>query len=224
MQKPYENIRIIETADGSHTLYNESLDEHYHSKHGSIQESLHVFIEMGLKPMLNAKGIISLLEIGFGTGLNALLTGFNRGKLKLDYVALEPFPVQDKLLNSLNYIKQIGIQNEQLYKAIHQADWNAWIEILKGFRLIKVQETIQEYEPDLLFDLIYFDAFAPRPQPEMWKEDIFQKCHELMAKDGILVTYCAKGEVRRTMQDCGFEVERLPGPPGKREMLRAKKI
>lgn len=222
MQNPNENIKIIETKDGSHTLYHEGLNEHYHSTHGSVNEAKHVFIAKGLCFVADRLNEISILEVGFGTGLNAFLTLLNRGKLKISYTGLEPFPVEQKLLVNLNYVEQINPKKQDKFDLMHKTNWEKWEKLDKNFNLFKSQTDIQNLKNGK-YDLIYFDAFAPRPQPEMWEIDVFEKCFHLMNNDGVLVTYCAKGQVRRNMQTAGFRVERLDGPPGKREMLRAIK-
>jgi len=222
LQNPNENIKIIETGDGSHTLYNRVLNEHYHSIHGSINEAEHVFISKGLFYLAEKQNDIDILEVGFGTGLNAFLSSLNRGKLSINYTGLEPYPVEPKLLEELNYVQQIDLGKREVFNLIHASNWEMWTEISSGFSLFKSRKSIQEFDKGE-FDLVYFDAFAPRPQPEMWEVEIFQRCYDLLRKGGVLVTYCAKGQVRRNMQVCGFEVERLEGPPGKREMLRALK-
>jgi len=223
MQNPNENIQIIETGDGSHTLYHLTLDEHYHSVHGSVQESKHVFIEMGLRYFKGQKAEINLLEVGFGTGLNCLLSALSHSDLNINYCGIEPFPVQEELLLQLNYTNGMTQQNKELFMRIFSCQWEKEIVIHPGFKLTKRKVKLQDFSDKMGFDLVYFDAFAPRPQPDMWELEVFKKCYNLMTHNGILVTYCAKGQVRRNMQAAGFEVERLAGPPGKREMLRAKK-
>jgi len=215
--------KIIITGDGSHSLFVPELDEHYHSTHGAIQESRHVFLKMGLNALPVKK--IQILEIGFGTGLNALLTllAANERKTLVHYTSLEKDPLHEKDFNLLNFGKLLHA--EDLFNSIHLADWEHCVKISEFFHLKKlnsdlVTDPLPEEEK---YDLIYFDAFAPNKQAEMWEKAVFKKIYDSMSEGGILVTYCAKGIVRRTMQAVGYTVERLPGPPGKFQMLRGKK-
>lgn len=213
---------LIETGDGSHSLYVPDLKEQYHSRHGAIQESLHVFIAMGLQARQEEE--LSILEIGFGTGLNAWLTGQHCGGKKINYFGIEAYPLSEEEAASLNYKDQIE-GNESFFTWLHQSPWevNSSSPYHSSFHLHKKKSRFQDFELDKSIDLIYFDAFAPDKQPELWTDDIFEKMFRLCAPGGNLVTYSAKGEVRRTMIRAGFQVEKLPGPPGKREMLRAVK-
>jgi len=216
--------KIELTADGSHTLFIPELDEHYHSVNGAIQESTHVFINTGLKHC--GKDSVNILEIGFGTGLNAFLTLLNvkdTNKI-IHYTGLELYPLSKSIIEKLNYSEKCSIQDKNLYSKIHDVDWNKEVEILPNFHLSKIECDFTQFDFPLLqtsFDLIYFDAFAPDKQPEMWTQEIFDSLYSITNPSGILVTYCAKGAVRRMMQQAGYKTERLPGPPGKREMLRA---
>lgn len=225
---------LITTADGSHSLYVKELDEHYHSIHGAIQESKHVFIETGLKHIIS-KDIkeINILEIGFGTGLNALLSLMEAEKLNMNvnYTSLEAFPLNLDLVNELNYVELLSRSEntvETILKAtfeqLHSSAWEKEIEFSKHFTLNKLNNTLQEIKFKKSFDLIYFDAFGPRVQPEMWTEELFSKISAATNPQGCLVTYCAKGEVKRTLKKVGYIVETLPGPPRKREMVRGTKI
>ena len=215
---------IIVTADGSKTIFIPEWNEHYHSKHGAIQEAQHVFIKSGLKYYLENYGKdISILEIGFGTGLNAFLTILEAQKFQLDihYTGIEAFPVSDEELKVLNYTSS---EDEQgLFNAIHDSVWEKEENILENFSLLKQKKTFSEIEDENQYNLIYFDAFGVRVQPELWTEAIFKKMFQALKPKGVLVTYAAAGSVRRAMQAVGFIVEKLPGPPGKREMLRALK-
>ncbi len=224
---------IIKTADGSHSLFVKELDEHYHSVHGAIQESKHVFIEAGLKQYIlptaihNAtNGSLSILEIGLGTGLNALLTFIEAEKININikYTAIEAFPISIELAAELNYIECLDAQQYQsIYNKIHSCVWEKPVELSRSFSIYKIHHTLQDAIIENKYNLIYFDAFGPRVQPEMWREDIFAKLFAMVESKGSLVTYCAKGEVKRTLKRVGFTVESLQGPPGKREMIRAKK-
>ncbi len=221
------NTEIIKTADGSHSIYLKELDEHYHSIHGAIQESKHVYIEMGIKhmaPALPAISPLNILEIGLGTGLNALLSILESQKenLKINYTSLEAYPISAELANQLNYVELLNEQNAQvMFNAIHSSEWNKKIALSDQFTFYKIQNTLQQIVFEDSYHLIYFDAFGPRVQPEMWVEDIFKKLYDVTKPNGCLVTYCAKGEVKRTLKKVGFQVETLQGPPGKREMVRA---
>lgn len=215
---------IIITADGSHSLYIKELDEHYHSIHGAIQESKHVFIEAGLK-YLSSRSSLHILEVGFGTGLNAFLTAIepSTAKLPIHYTSIEPYPLEPATFELLNYPELIAPDKKELFKLIHESKWEEDIPLLEHFVLHKRKAKLAELEFSKKFDLIYFDAFAPRVQPELWTEEIFSKLFLCMSTNACLLTYCAKGEVKRTMKKAGFVVEALPGPPRKREMVRAIK-
>lgn len=219
--------QIRTTADGSSTLYIPELNEHYHSIHGACQESVHVFINAGLLQFQHVKKEIKILEVGLGTGLNVLLSArfAEDCSMKLDYLAIEPYPIDDNLLRQLNYnnLNQFIIPENWIHKIAEATKAEKVISLHTGFKLSIIKETIETFELPKQFDLVYFDAFGPQVQPEIWSELNFKKIFDSMNPGGILVTYCAKGAVRRSMQNAGFVVERIPGPPGKREMLRAKK-
>lgn len=210
---------IVTTADGSHSLYIAEFDEHYHSVHGAIQESKHVFIDAGLRPLASLPQL-NILEIGFGTGLNALLTFLSAPDQKIHYTSLEAFPVEASVASSLNYCGLLGSNEQAFFENMHNCEWERDIIISENFSLHKMKAKLQEAEFEMQFDLVYFDAFAPRVQPELWTEEIFSKLFSVMTANSILVTYCAKGEVKRNLKKAGFIVETLPGPPGKREMVR----
>ena len=222
-----EEIKIEITEDGSHTLYVPALDEHYHSTHGALQESLHVYIEAGLKAC--TKNEIHLLEIGFGTGLNAFLSLLESesGNIKIIYHTVEKYPLSLEKVLALNYSSLIAPQYSDTFTLIHFSPWETPIEISSRFSLVKHRLDFSkpaQFDPQIEFDVVFYDAFAPDKQPEMWTLEVFEKIFVLCSRDAIFTTYCAKGAVRRTLQTAGFVVERLPGPPGKREMLRGRKI
>ncbi|WP_408046590.1 tRNA (5-methylaminomethyl-2-thiouridine)(34)-methyltransferase MnmD [Tenacibaculum crassostreae] len=213
---------IIITSDGSTTIHLPEWNEQYHSKHGAIQEAYHVFIKNGLK-YVDGK-TASILEIGFGTGLNCFITLLEADK-SIDYVGVEAYPVAKAEVEKLNYVVELEAENKQnLFDKIHEVSWEEKHEITSNFSLTKRKQFFSEITDKNCFDLIYFDAFGARVQPDLWTEDIFKIMFDALKVDGVLVTYSAKGSVRRAMQSVGFEVERLPGPPGKREMLRATKL
>jgi tRNA U34 5-methylaminomethyl-2-thiouridine-forming methyltransferase MnmC len=220
-------IEIISTEDGSSSLINLDLNETYHSIHGAIQESQHVFIESGLKYLLQHSQAkkTSILEIGFGTGLNALLTLLATKDLniKVYYEGIEAFPLPMETVAQLNYPDLLkSEESKTIFDLIHQTDWDKAQIITPDFHLrkrnLKIQEAGLEKEK---FDLIYFDAFAPSKQPEMWERSILQKVTEAMKPQGIFITYSAKGQLKRDLVSLGLSVEKIAGPPGKREMIRA---
>ena len=223
------NVILETTADGSSTLFVPKLNEHYHSMNGAIQESRHVYLESGLSQYIHTRFSIKatdekqpeiqVLEFGFGTGLNAFLTALEAEKrgIKIRYVALEKFPLSAEIINQLNY-SQV---NRLLFRHIHQSDWGIPILITPYFILQKLTIDFVEFDFPDRYDVVYFDAFAPDKQPEVWSQDLFDKLFFVMNPGGVLTTYCAKGSIRRMMQQAGFTVERIPGASGKREMLRA---
>lgn len=213
----------MDTADGSRTIYLEDWNESYHSKHGAIQEAYHVFIKNGLS--LFVSGTVSILEMGFGTGLNALITLIEgrMGNLNISYTGIEAYPVAPQELKALDYGKQWDSGIQAFFDRMHTGPWEKEIVVSSHFTLCKKQIDFREVEAVGQYDLIYFDAFGARVQPELWTEAIFTQMYQALKKNGVLVTYSAKGSVRRAMQTVGFQVERLPGPPGKREMLRGRK-
>lgn len=216
--------RIIETADGSKTIQIEDWNEQYHSKHGAIQEAYHVFIEHGLRHI--GLSDISILEIGFGTGLNALITLLEAEKsgLQINYVGVEAYPVSMEEVLALEYCEQLGASSlEEQFNKMHQSPWEEWVAVTDDFTLLKQKKDFRDIDELNLFNLVYFDAFGARVQPELWTVEVFNKMFKALLPGGVLVTYSAKGSVRRALQEVGFQVERLPGPPGKREMLRATK-
>jgi tRNA U34 5-methylaminomethyl-2-thiouridine-forming methyltransferase MnmC len=222
-------LGVISTEDGSSSLINLDLNETYHSIHGAIQESRHVFIEKGLKHWNShsQKKEISILEIGFGTGLNALLTLLEtkNNDLKIYYEGIEAFPLQMETIAQLNYPESLKSEESKIiFNQLHQADCNTTQLVTPHFQLHKRSIKIQEGELEKeKFDLIYFDAFAPNKQPEMWELIILEKIVEAMKPQAVFVTYCAKGQLKRDLVSLGLSVEKISGPPGKREMIRAIK-
>ena len=222
--------KIVTTGDGSTTIQITDWNEQYHSMHGAVQEARHVFLKMGLDFWMNEnpdQKTLHILEIGFGTGLNALLTLMHAEKssVNLLYEGVEAYPVSSEELAQLNYLEAADAQAfEAVFEKMHQTPWEQTEIITEAFQLKKRKQTFETLEDQNQHDLIYFDAFGARVQPELWEEPIFQKMFNALKPGGVLVTYAAKGSVRRAMQAVGFKVERLPGPPGKREMLRAVKI
>lgn len=218
---------IINTGDGSTTIHLPEWNEQYHSKHGAVCEAEYVFIEMGLKKFLE-KGSpeVSILEIGFGTGLNALVTwnALKNKEVLINYTGVEAYPVSFNEVEKLKFPSLLNQpEMEEFFKLLHTAVWEVPVIISSQFSLVKQQKLFREITDISLYDLIYFDAFGARVQPELWTEEIFERMFLALKPGGLLVTYSAKGSVRRAMQSRGFIVERLPGPPGKREMLRATK-
>lgn len=214
--------KIITTEDGSHSLFLEEINESYHSTHGAIQESNHIFILNALS--LVSKKEISILEMGFGTGLNAALAlaYAQQHNKKIHFTTIEKFPLSEAIYSQLNYASKCNITQEQ-FQTLHNTDWNSWQEVDPNFKIRKIKGNMEEWKELLAYDVIFFDAFSPDKQPELWSEAVFQNMYDSAKEEAILTTYCAKGVVRRNMQKVGFNVERLKGPPGKREILRAIK-
>ncbi len=230
--------KIITTSDGSKTIQIEDWNEQYHSIHGAIQEANHVFLKHGLL-FLCAKLVstsnalhsaskhepLSILEIGFGTGLNAFLTLIEAEKQNqsINYLGIEGYPVPLEEIEQLNYVELISKNHEGIFEKMHSVSWGEQHYMTSNFQLEKQKIFFQDIKAEDAFNLIYFDAFGARVQPDLWTEAIFEIMFKALKTNGVLVTYSAKGSVRRAMQAVGFTVERLPGPPGKREMLRAQK-
>ncbi|MDZ7613204.1 MAG: tRNA (5-methylaminomethyl-2-thiouridine)(34)-methyltransferase MnmD [Flavobacteriaceae bacterium] len=218
--------KLVLTKDGSSSIFLPEWNEHYHSSHGAIQEAYHVFIRNGLD-LFKGRSKINILEIGFGTGLNAFITFLESKQwgIAVDYVGIEAFPVIPEEVQGLNFVEQLEVPSEQhVFLSMHQNPWEIKNRYDGLFFLTKRKQLFQDLTDKDAYDLIYFDAFGARVQPELWTEGIFKKMYEALVTGGVLVTYAAKGSVRRAMLAVGFQVEKLPGPPGKREMLRAKKI
>lgn len=217
-------ITLEPTADGSNTLYVPELNEHYHSVKGALTESAHIFIQMGLNHAQAANPRV--LEIGFGTGLNAFLTLLEAEKSQraIHFTSIERFPLSEDIVRKLSYPETIAPEECEKFYALHTAPWNQEVKISPYFTLHKIEGDFTEFSFNEYYDVVYFDAFAPEKQPEMWSQPLFDNLYRQMNPGGILTTYCAKGVVRRMLQAAGFTVERLPGPPGgKREILRATK-
>ena len=214
---------LVISADGSHTIYNPSIDEHYHSSFGAITESTHIFIENGLNQIHSES--IKILEIGFGTGLNALLA-MNYGIIKnriIYYETVELFPLEMSIINQLNYVKTINAELCRQFEKMHSSSWNTLQQLSNAFLFKKVNADIINFEPSGNFDVVFYDAFSPEKQPELWSKEIFEKIYNAMNLGGVLTTYCAKGIVKRALKEVGFKVEVIPGPPGKRHIVRARK-
>ncbi|MBF4484466.1 MULTISPECIES: tRNA (5-methylaminomethyl-2-thiouridine)(34)-methyltransferase MnmD [unclassified Flavobacterium] len=215
---------IIKTLDGSTTIHLQEWDECYHSKHGAIQEAKHVFIKNGLS--LFEGNPVSIMEIGFGTGLNAFITFLEsiQKNQVIDYVGVEAYPVEADEVLGMNYVTELGaLEFENIFEKMHKCEWNKKNEICSSFSLTKRKQFFHEIDDFETFDLIYFDAFGYRVQPELWSTEIFRKMYKSLKPNGVLVTYAARGVVKRSMIEVGFTVEKLAGPPGKREMFRAFK-
>lgn len=217
-------MEIFETADGSHSILSDQFGVTYHSKHGAVQEAQHVFINAALRMKATIQNNISILEIGFGTGLNALMTCLEAKKrnLNIQYVTVEAYPISLETVQSLNYGAVLPhLDATDFFTKIHEADWEIPTMITDNFTITKVKKRFEDLTYQNQFDIIYFDAFAPNSQPELWTKEFMQIMYNSLLPKGILTTYCAKGQVKRNMKAIGFLVEKLPGPPGKREMTRA---
>ncbi|MEM9991371.1 MAG: tRNA (5-methylaminomethyl-2-thiouridine)(34)-methyltransferase MnmD [Bacteroidota bacterium] len=220
-----EALKIFETQDGSHSIFAEQFGVSYHSKYGAIQETQHVFIDAALRFKAVEQQEIRILEMGFGTGLNAYMTYLEAQKrnLRIRYTGVEAYPVTQEQWQQLNYEEALDVPSgdKGIFEGLHSAAWNTSHQINEHFTFTKLSTRFEVLQLERSFDVIYYDTFAPNAQPELWEESLFQKMYDALLDDGILVTYCAKGAVKRTMKSVGFEVERLKGPPGKREMTRA---
>lgn len=228
-------LHIIQTGDGSHTLFHPGVNQHYHSTFGALQESRHIFIETGFRHAIEkfhhiaASGVngLSILEVGFGTGLNALVTLIEAEKsaVCVHYTAIEPTPLEESYWSGLNYPQFFGnADHSKVFARLHQAAWDKPDAISPFFTLLKKREALETYQPrGDFFHLVYFDAFGPDAQPELWTEAMFGKIAHGLAAGGIMVTYSVKGSVVRTLHAEGFATEKIPGPPGKRHILRATK-
>jgi len=215
---------VVDTGDGSKTIRIIDLEENYHSSHGALQEAMHVFIENGLKA--TDKKDLNIFEMGFGTGLNAFITGVvakDIGK-HVFYQGVEAYPVSKEELEALSYSNLLGEENKEVFDRVHDVEWERKQIISDHLEVLKNESKLEDLSlQDNFFDVIYYDAFGPRTQSEVWSVNLFQKMYDSLKKGAFLVTYCAQGQVKRNMKAVGFEIEKLAGPPGKREMTRAWK-
>ena len=224
-------MQLLKTEDGSHTIYLPELDEHYHSTHGAIQEANHVFIQTGIVDYLENNSAerdqpIRIFEMGFGTGLNAFLTFLyaEENKIPLQMWSIEAHPVDLKTVAGLNYVDRLEKETYQShFEKIHASEWGKEIEITPQFTFTKIQGDICNATLPNQIDIVFFDAFSPQVQPEVWELPVFEQLFKAVKPGGVLVTYCAQGQMRRNLRAAGFETERKPGPPGKREMTKATK-
>ena len=219
------SLQLVLTKDGSQTILNTDLGSTYHSRHGALTESQHIFIDKGLQKQIK-KGVtnITLLEMGFGTGLNAVLTAIaaSEQNIQIIYHALELFPVPDAMWQQYQLPEELATYRH-LFNALHAAEWNKEVVISPNFSIIKHAVSLLDFQPSAQFNLVYYDAFEPETQPELWTQEVFEKLYSWMKEDAVLATYCCKGYVRRNMLGARFEVEKAPGPPGKREIIVATK-
>ncbi len=219
--------KLLLTDDGSHTILVPGTDITFHSRYGAIQESVHVFIEAGLKYIMNVTpGPLRIFEMGFGTGLNALLTSLEvfDEQRPVTYKSIDAFPLEPVLMQQLNHASLINDNSAQVFDTrIREASWNQQVQINEYFTLEKVETTLEQAVIDTTYHLVYFDAFSPTDQPELWSFESFRKIFDMLLPGGVLTTYCSRSAVRRTMSEAGFKVEKIPGPRGKREMVRAHK-
>jgi tRNA U34 5-methylaminomethyl-2-thiouridine-forming methyltransferase MnmC len=219
------NRQLIVTSDGSHSIFVPELDEHYHSVNGAIQESIHVFINAGLDYC--KKKELTIFEVGFGTGLNAFLSLLyaESNNRSINYISVEKYPLNLTECTALNYAQMINPKMNDTFMKLHQCSWNITESITPQFNLLKIKNDFRDLNMESLplFDVVFFDAFAPNKQPDLWQQDIYASIFNQCNIGAIFVTYCSKGIVRRDLQESGFKVERIPGPPGKKEMLRSIK-
>lgn len=218
-------IKIITTEDGSHSLFDDDLNETYHSTRGALGESLHVFVKEGLSYWLSKNNAeeVSILEVGLGTGLNAFLAAqfANENNITVHFTSLEPYPIEEEIYENLNF-HQTADERELLMK-IHNAKWQEPVELSNSFSIYKTEDKLETFETIDSYDLIFFDAFAPSKQPEVWSLNNIKKCFDISSKGAMLTTYCAQGQFKRNLAEVGFEVETLQGAMGKKEMVRGVK-
>ncbi len=221
-----EHDGLIITDDGSHSIQSEQFGVSYHSRHGAVQETLHVFINAALKPLAVKKQSLSILDIGFGTGLNAFasLIESQKHSIYINYTAVEAFPLTFSVIEQLNYASQMGVPELQnTFFQMHQQAWNQPEQLSDQFKLTKLLQKFETLDFHNAFDIVFYDAFAPNAQPELWDTPMMERMFQSLKMGGVLTTYCAKGAFKRTLKAVGFIVEAIPGPPGKREMTRAWK-
>lgn len=218
------DFTLVRTGDGSDTLYSAQLDESYHSRNGAIQESMHVFVQAGLRH--RKLDSLRIFEVGFGTGLNALLAWreAEERNQRIFYETIEAFPLPASVYERLSFNMDTDSLVSDALLQLHQCEWGTLIKLTPSFSICKHHASFTTFLFDQPFDVIFYDAFSPDKQPELWTENLFNRVYDALNPGGVLVTYCAKGEVRRAMQRAGFQTERLPGPPGKREMLRGTRV
>lgn len=214
--------KLITTEDGSHSFFVPKLGENYHSRHGAIQESLHVFIQSGLNKI--NKKTIRIFEMGFGSGLNALLTlqKAKQNNLSIIYDTIELYPLGNDDAKKMNYSQLLGIPGN-LFMKFHESEWEVWNQLEPGFKFRKKNADLKNFSTDESYDLIYFDAFSPEVQPDLWETPIFKPLFKALNPGGILTSYSVRGKFRRSLKEVGFRVEKIPGPPGKRQITRAWK-
>lgn len=219
-----DNTTIFLTQDGSHSMMSSAYGVSYHSKHGAIQETQHVFIDAALKYKAAHQNQLNILDIGMGTALNAYMTLLTakEEKLQINYTAIEAYPISVADASTLNYASLLN-QEEPSFLFFHECDWNKTHQLNNQFTFLKKLNSFHDIDYANQFDIIYFDAFAPNAQPDLWEAPLLTKMYEALKANGVLTTYCAKGVVKRTLKSIGFEIEGIPGPPGKREMTRATK-
>ena len=217
------NNSIILTDDGSNTIFNNDINESYHSKHGAINESQHIFINYGLQYI--CKKEIKIFEVGFGTGLNALLSFLysKNKKIRIDYQTVDKFPLEKADYSTLNFSEQLNIK-KNIFTNLHKSKWESKSEISDLFSITKYAKDLNNFNHKYYYDIIYFDAFSPEKQPDLWTEKNFKKLYDNLNYNGILITYCAKGLIKRTLKKVGFQIYSFSGPKGKREITQARKI
>lgn len=220
--------KLILTDDGSHSIFSERFSVNYHSTHGAIQESQHVFIDAGLKYFANksSKKEITVLEMGFGTGLNALMTflAAEQNPWQINYLTVEAYPLSKEQFSVLNYPEKLNsLERQSVFLQMHEATWNEKHPLSTNFNFTKIQADFKNIGFKNLADVVYFDAFSPESQPELWDETMMQVIYDTLCEAGVMTTYCAKGSVKRALKSVGFQLESLNGPPGKREISRAVK-
>ena len=220
--------RIIKSDDGSHTIELIDQNEQYHSTHGAIQESEHVYIQHGLKSVSTQNKTINILEVGMGTGLNVLLSyryAINHG-LSINYTTVEAYPLEENIWKKLNYSQLTDVKNSfsAIYNQIHESEWHKKIQLGDHFTFYKIDQKIQDISlKEDYYDVVYHDAFNPNLEPDLWSEALFGKIYKSMKSNSLLTTYSTKGIIKRALKSCGFIIQKKPGPPGKREILNAVK-